>query len=129
MKLLRVLESFKFEPVGSNQTREVDVRVILATNQDLGELVKAGQFREDLYYRVNVMNIFLPPLRERPQDIIPLAQHFLDKYRDEAIHAVQGIIGRGHARPDRVRLARQRARAGERGAAGRGALPQHLREP
>ena len=91
MKLLRVLESFKFEPVGSNRTREVNVRLILATNQDIGELVRAGKFREDLYYRINVMNILLPPLRDRPQDIIPLARHFLEKYRGQAIHAVQGI--------------------------------------
>ena len=91
MKLLRVLESFQFEPVGSNNTREVNVRVILATNQELGDLVTQRTFREDLYYRINVMNIFLPPLRDRPEDIPPLAKHFLDKYRDEAIHAVEGI--------------------------------------
>ncbi len=91
MKLLRVLESFKFEPVGSNETREVDVRLILATNQDLGELVQQSAFREDLYYRINVMNIYLPSLRERPEDIAPLAQHFLHKYRNEAIHPVEGI--------------------------------------
>ena len=91
MKLLRVLESFKFEPVGSNSTREVNVRVILATNKDLGELVKEQTFREDLYYRINVMNICLPPLRERPEDISPLAQHFVQKYRGEAIHPVDGI--------------------------------------
>ena len=91
MKLLRVLESFKFEPVGSNRTREVDVRLILATNQDARELVKQGKFREDLYYRINVMNIYLPPLRERRQDIIPLAKHFLEKYRDQALHSVEGI--------------------------------------
>jgi len=91
MKLLRVLESFKFEPVGSNDTREVDVRLILASNQDLGELVRQGKFREDLYYRINVMNIYLPSLRERPEDIPPLAQHFLQKYRNEAIHRVEGI--------------------------------------
>jgi transcriptional regulator with PAS, ATPase and Fis domain len=57
----------------------------------LGELVRAGKFREDLFYRVNVMNIYLPPLRERPQDVFPLARHFLEKYRDQAIHAVEGI--------------------------------------
>jgi len=91
MKLLRVLESFKFEPVGSNNTREVDVRVILATNRDLGDLVTERTFREDLYYRINVMNIYLPALRERPEDIPPLAQHFVQKYRNEAIHAVDGI--------------------------------------
>ncbi len=91
MKLLRVLESFKFEPVGSNTTKEVDVRVILATNRDLSDLVAKGEFREDLYYRVNVMNIYLPPLRERPEDVPPLAGHFLQKYRTEALHPVAGV--------------------------------------
>lgn len=91
MKLLRVLESFKFEPVGSNETKEVDVRLILASNQDLSDLVKKGTFREDLFYRVNVMNIALPPLRERRADIPLLASHFLQKYRNEAIHDVEGI--------------------------------------
>ena len=91
MKLLRILESYKFEPVGSNNTREVDVRVILATNQELADLVKKGTFREDLFYRINVMNIFLPPLRERTEDIAPLVQHFLNKYRNEALHPVEGI--------------------------------------
>ncbi|MCK4376484.1 MAG: sigma-54-dependent Fis family transcriptional regulator, partial [Candidatus Brocadiae bacterium] len=87
MKLLRVLEDFKFEPVGSNDTHEVNVRLILATNQDLSELVRQRNFREDLYYRINVMNIELPPLRARPQDIPPLAHHFIEKYRHEAIHS------------------------------------------
>ncbi len=91
MKMLRVLESFKFEPVGSNDTREVDVRLILATNQDLSELVREGKFREDLYYRINVMNIYLPALCERPEDIAPLAHHFLSKYRNEATHPIEGI--------------------------------------
>ena len=89
VKLLRVLESFRFEPVGSNKTRNVDVRLILATNEDLGDLVKRGEFREDLYYRANVMNIHLPPLRERPDDIVPLARHFLEKYRSQNSHSVE----------------------------------------
>ncbi|MGD2174034.1 MAG: sigma-54 dependent transcriptional regulator [Candidatus Brocadiaceae bacterium] len=91
MKLLRVLEAFKFEPVGSTDTREVDVRLILATNEDLGRMVREGKFREDLYYRVNVMNIHIPPLRERVQDIFPLAQHFVAKHSGSAIHEVEGI--------------------------------------
>jgi len=90
-KLLRVLESFKFEPVGSNETREVDVRLILATNQDLAKLVRNGKFREDLYYRVNVMNIYLPPLREKKDDILPLVHHFIEKYRARAIRPIKGI--------------------------------------
>jgi len=91
MKLLRVLESFQFEPVGSNETHEVDVRLILASNQDLGELVKQNKFREDLYYRINVMNIYLSPLKERREDIAPLAMHFLNKYRNEGVRPVEGI--------------------------------------
>jgi DNA-binding NtrC family response regulator len=77
LKLLRVIQERKFEPVGSNQTVEVDVRVILASNQPLEDLVAAGQFRQDLYYRINVVTIKLPPLRERIGDIAQLVEHFL----------------------------------------------------
>jgi transcriptional regulator with PAS, ATPase and Fis domain len=77
MKLLRILESFRFEPVGSNQTRKLDVRLILATNEDLGRLVKQNKFREDLFYRINVVRMELPPLRERREDIPLLVDHFV----------------------------------------------------
>ena len=77
LKLLRVLQERKFEPVGSDQTIEVDVRVIVATNQPLETLVEDGRFRQDLFYRVNVLPIDLPSLRERPMDIETLAEHFL----------------------------------------------------
>jgi DNA-binding NtrC family response regulator len=80
VKLLRVLQERQFEPVGSNQTREVDVRVVLASNHDLEQEVKAGHFRGDLYYRINVVNIALPPLRNRLGDIPLLAGHFLKKF-------------------------------------------------
>ena len=80
MALLRVLQERKFEPVGGHDTREVDVRVILATNHSLEEAVAAGRFRQDLYYRINVVNVALPPLRERIGDIALLAAHFLRKY-------------------------------------------------
>ena len=80
VKLLRVLQEKQFEPVGATQTVSVDVRFILATNQNLDELVKQGRFREDLYYRINVVNIALPALRQRPGDIPALAEHFLEKY-------------------------------------------------
>jgi len=80
-KLLRVLEERRFERVGGTVTIEVDVRVIAATNRSLQRLVKSGKFREDLFYRLNVMRIDLPPLRERPEDIPLLALHFADKYR------------------------------------------------
>ncbi len=83
LKLLRVLQERKFEPVGSNETIEVDVRVVLASNQPLEELVAKGSFRQDLYYRINVVRIDLPPLRDRACDIPALAKHFLGKHAKE----------------------------------------------
>lgn len=83
LKLLRVLQERKFEPVGSNETIEVDVRVILASNQDLETLVAQGSFRQDLYYRINVVKIEMPPLRERVGDISMLASHFLSMQGSE----------------------------------------------
>ncbi|MEX0774235.1 MAG: sigma-54 dependent transcriptional regulator [Phycisphaeraceae bacterium] len=83
LKLLRVLQERQFEPVGSTKTVSVDVRFILATNQSLQELVAAGTFREDLYYRINVVTIRMPPLRDRAGDIGLLAEHFLAKYAQE----------------------------------------------
>ncbi|TAN08428.1 MAG: sigma-54-dependent Fis family transcriptional regulator [Rhodanobacteraceae bacterium] len=78
MKLLRVLESGEFERLGSTRTRKVKVRVLSATNADLPALIREGAFREDLFYRLNTIEIALPPLAERPDDILPLAEHFLD---------------------------------------------------
>ena len=91
LKLLRVLQERKFEPVGSTTTIEVDVRVVLASNQPLEQLVAAGQFRQDLYYRINVMKIELPPLRERVGDIAALAKHFLEKHAAELGKSVVGF--------------------------------------
>jgi formate hydrogenlyase transcriptional activator len=79
-KLLRALQEREFERLGSGQTIRVNVRVVAATNQDLAQLVSARQFRADLYYRLNVIPIFLPPLRERPDDIPRLVEHFVRKY-------------------------------------------------
>jgi len=76
-KLLRVLESGEIRPVGANRTRKIDTRVLAATNRSLPERVRSGDFREDLFYRINVIEIRLPPLRERPGDIRVLAEHFL----------------------------------------------------
>ena len=83
-KLLRVLQSREFERVGDSQTVKVDVRVIAATNSDLRKMVEIGTFREDLYYRLNVIPVRVPPLRERRADIPILAQHFLDRLAREA---------------------------------------------
>ncbi len=83
VKLLRVLQEHEFERVGGNQPIHVDVRVVAATNRNLKEMVEAGEFREDLYYRLNVINLKLPSLAERAGDIAPLAAHFLAKYAKE----------------------------------------------
>ena len=83
VRLLRVIQEREFTPIGETSTTSVDVRIIAATNVDLKEAVKNGMFREDLYYRLSVVPIELPPLRSRRQDILPLAQHFIDKYNKE----------------------------------------------
>ncbi|MGE0043670.1 MAG: sigma-54-dependent transcriptional regulator [Vicinamibacterales bacterium] len=80
MKLLRVLQEREFERIGDTRTIKVDVRVVAATNSDLGRMVQDGTFREDLYYRLNVLGVELPPLRERKDDIPMLVQHFVRKY-------------------------------------------------
>ncbi len=80
IKLLRVLQERRFERLGGTRSIEVDVRVVAATNQDLQELISDGSFREDLFYRLNVVPIHLPPLRQRPDDIPRLIAHFLEKY-------------------------------------------------
>ncbi|AKJ04270.1 sigma-54-dependent Fis family transcriptional regulator [Archangium gephyra] len=87
VKLLRVLQEGTFLPVGGTEPREVDVRVIAATHKDLGEMVKRGEFREDLYYRINVIRVHLPPLRERRDDLPLLVDHFLRKHHREGQRA------------------------------------------
>ena len=91
VKLLRVLQDFEFEPVGGSKTERADVRCILATNQDLAEAVRRREFREDLYYRINVVTIHLPPLRERISDIPLLADHFLKELSARSGRQILGL--------------------------------------
>ena len=90
-KLLRVLQERRVRPVGSDREVEIDVRVLSATHQDLEEGIAAGSFREDLYYRLNVVNIAIPPLRERGNDVLLLAQHFVERFSHESGKAVSGV--------------------------------------
>jgi DNA-binding NtrC family response regulator len=90
-KFLRVLEERRFERVGGQKAIEVDVRVVAATNRDLQEMVKRGQFREDLYYRLSVIHIEVPPLRERLDDVPLLAEHFLVRFRHQAARRISGF--------------------------------------
>ncbi|HVZ23942.1 MAG TPA: sigma-54 dependent transcriptional regulator [Vicinamibacterales bacterium] len=91
VKLLRVLQERKFRRVGGLDEMQADIRVIAATNQDLSKLVADGRFREDLFYRINVIGIHLPPLRDRREDIPLLAEHFLAKYGEQMGKAIGGI--------------------------------------
>lgn len=91
VKLLRVLQELEFEQVGGTKTIKADVRVILATNEDLASAVAAGKFREDLYYRVNIINLQMPALRERSGDIPSLAQHFLQRICEESGRRFEGF--------------------------------------
>ena len=91
VKLLRFLQEKTFERVGGNETVKVDVRIIAATNRDLEADVAAGKFREDLYYRLNVVNIEMPPLRARPSDLLPLATHFLQRFAKENGKRIDGF--------------------------------------
>jgi two-component system response regulator HydG len=91
VKLLRFLQERTFERVGGNETLKVDVRVIAATNRDLSTEIASGRFREDLFYRLNVVNVEMPPLRARPSDLLPLATHFLRKFATDNGKAIAGF--------------------------------------
>src|SRR5687768_3910912 len=88
VRLLRVIQEREFTPLGDTTPAKVDVRIIAATNVDLKEAVKSGTFREDLYYRLSVVPIELPPLRQRREDILPLAKHFIQKYNEENLRTI-----------------------------------------
>ena len=91
VKVLRVLQEREFERLGGSRTIKVDVRLIAATNSNLEEAIIAGEFREDLYYRLNVVTLKVPPLRERKDDILPLAKHFIDEFAHEVKKDLRGI--------------------------------------
>ena len=123
-----MIQEREFMPLGSTETIKVDVRIVAATNADLKKLVEEGKFREDLYYRLNVINLALPPLRERKEDIPALVDHFFTKYcrenekfLDEQRQLAPEFRAGRDADPDGPRLAGQRARTGERGRARGGA--------
>jgi DNA-binding NtrC family response regulator len=97
-KLLRVLQSQEFRRIGEDVDRRVDVRIITATNRDLDQLVARGSFRQDLYYRINVFPMHLPPLRQRPDDIPLLVQHFVQKYRTRLGKQIDGVTPAALAR-------------------------------
>lgn len=136
LKLLRALQERRFEPVGSNETREVDVRVVLASNEPLDRLVAEGRFRQDLYYRINVVAIELPPLRERLSDVPLLAEHFLQQFGGELGRELVGFSPeasaalRGYGYPGNVRELQniiERAAVLSRSATiGVDALPRHV---
>ena len=122
VKLLRFLEEREFERVGGNKTFKVDVRIVAATHRDLKKKLEDGTFREDLYYRLNVIEIHIPPLRERPGDIPLLAHHFLRKYADaNGKDAARASPTRSWPCCCRHPWPGQRARAGERDGARGGA--------
>ena len=115
MKLLRVLQSGEFERLGSNETRRVDVRVLCATNADLRQAIARGAFRQDLYFRLNVVEIAVPPLRERREDVVPLAEAFLSQKRlgEGARAALMGHDWPGNVRELQNRIQRAIALSAE----------------
>ena len=98
VKILRVLQERKFRRVGGNEEVEADIRIIAATNRDLAKMVGDGQFREDLFYRINVIPVRLPSLRERIEDIPLLAEHFVAKFAEQMKKPIIGISGAAMAR-------------------------------
>ena len=120
-KLLRVLEQREIKRVGGDRTHKVDVRVLAATNRDLREEVNKGTFREDLYFRLSVVHVELPPMRERREDIPALANHFLREVASRRGMTMSFVAGRDGG-ADEPRVAGQRARDAQRRRARRGAV-------
>jgi transcriptional regulator with PAS, ATPase and Fis domain len=108
-KLLRVLQNRTYEPLGGTEALKTDARILTATNQSLPSMVEEGTFRRDLYYRINVIDLDLPPLRERPEDILPLIQHFIQRLALVHEKPVQGVTPEalrvllGHKYPGNIR--------------------------
>jgi len=135
VKLLRVLQERSFERVGGSETIEVDVRVITATNKDLRAEARAGRFREDLFFRLNVIPITVPPLRERREDIVPLIEHFTSRYEHKTSRSIRfadealGVL-MAHSYPGNVRelenIVERCATLSASGMIERADLPQYL---
>ena len=117
-KLLRVIQDGEFERLGSPRTIKTDVRIIAATNRNLEEEIKNGRFREDLFYRLNVFPITMPPLRQRKEDIPLLVNHFVAKFNKKIGKKIRDRVKRDPERPSGIPLARQRAGVGKRHRAG-----------
>jgi Nif-specific regulatory protein len=96
-KFLRVLEGHPFEKLGSNKPIRTNVRIVAATNRDLEQAVQEGRFRSDLYFRLRVIELRIPPLRERPRDVLPLAEFFLKQFRNTSGHGPTRFSERSHA--------------------------------
>ncbi|HVR84184.1 MAG TPA: sigma-54 dependent transcriptional regulator [Planctomycetota bacterium] len=128
VKLLRFLEERKFERVGGTESVSVDVRIVSATNQNLDERVREGRFREDLYFRLNVVRIDVPPLRDRRDDIPALVAHFLDLARGAGVTSEALELLRNHAWPGNVRELRNAIERGVVLARGTPVRPEHLPE-
>jgi len=139
VKLLRVLQDFEFEPVGGSKTEHSDVRCILATNQDLATAVRDGKFRQDLYYRINVVSVHLPPLRDRLGDIPLLAESFLKRhcertgrrvvgFQDEALRMLQTFNWPGNVR-QLENVIERAVILTKNPTIGVGDLPEEVREP
>jgi DNA-binding NtrC family response regulator len=127
MKLLRVLETGQFERLGSGRTRHAKVRVVSATNADLKAMIRAGSFREDLYYRLNVIDVVLPALSERCDDILPLAEFFLNGRAQLSEDAREALLA--HNWPGNVRELKNAIERASLLAAGELISPSHLNLP